>query len=55
MVVFILVGRFLEARAKRRAGAALRALLSLGAKDAVVLRDGAELLVACQRLESVKV
>ncbi|WP_174188033.1 MULTISPECIES: heavy metal translocating P-type ATPase [Nocardia] len=38
----ILTGRFFEARAKRRAGAALRALLELGAKDVAVLRDGRE-------------
>src|SRR6266508_5305872 len=36
----ILAGRFFEARSKRRAGAALRALLELGAKDVAVLRDG---------------
>ena len=38
--VFILAGRYFEARAKRRSGAALRALLELGAKDVAVLRDG---------------
>jgi len=37
----ILAGRYFEARAKRRSGAALRALLELGAKDVVVLREGA--------------
>jgi Cu+-exporting ATPase len=43
VTVFILAGRFFEARAKRRAGAALRALLQLGAKDVAVLRgDGEE-------------
>ncbi|WP_203918067.1 heavy metal translocating P-type ATPase [Rugosimonospora africana] len=42
VTVFILAGRFFEARAKRRAGAALRALLELGAKDVAVLRDGRE-------------
>jgi Cu+-exporting ATPase len=42
VTTFILAGRFLEARAKRRAGAALRALLELGAKDVSVLRDGVE-------------
>lgn len=42
LTTFLLAGRFFEARAKRRAGAALRALLKLGAKDAVVLRDGRE-------------
>ncbi|GAA1403485.1 heavy metal translocating P-type ATPase [Catellatospora coxensis] len=42
VTVFILAGRFFEARSKRRAGAALRALLELGAKDVTVLRDGRE-------------
>jgi Cu+-exporting ATPase len=43
VTVFILAGRYFEARAKRRAGAALRALLELGAKDVAVLRgDGVE-------------
>ncbi|MGY4711989.1 heavy metal translocating P-type ATPase [Mycolicibacterium sp. CBM1] len=42
VTVFLLAGRYAEAKAKRSAGAALRALLSLGAKDAVVLRDDTE-------------
>ncbi|MFC7245284.1 heavy metal translocating P-type ATPase [Catellatospora aurea] len=42
VTVFILAGRFFEGRSKRRAGAALRALLELGAKDVTVLRDGRE-------------
>ncbi len=42
VTVFVLAGRYAEARAKRRAGAALRALLDLGAKDVAVLREGAE-------------
>jgi Cu+-exporting ATPase len=42
VTVFILAGRYMEARAKTRSGAALRALLELGAKDATVLRGGAE-------------
>ncbi|MCW2609798.1 MAG: heavy metal translocating P-type ATPase, partial [Cryptosporangiaceae bacterium] len=42
VTVFILAGRYFEARAKRRSGAALRALLELGAKDVAVLRDGVE-------------
>ncbi|MFD2414904.1 heavy metal translocating P-type ATPase [Amycolatopsis pigmentata] len=42
VTTFILTGRFFEARAKRRAGAALRALLALGAKDVTVLRGGEE-------------
>ncbi len=40
VTTFILAGRYFEVRSKRRAGAALRALLELGAKDVVVLRDG---------------
>ena len=40
--VFLLAGRYFEAKAKRRSGAALRALLSLGAKDVARLRDGRE-------------
>ncbi|MEO6627465.1 MAG: heavy metal translocating P-type ATPase [Aquihabitans sp.] len=42
VTTFILAGRYFEARAKRRSGAALHALLELGAKDVVVLRDGRE-------------
>ncbi len=42
VTTFILAGRYAEVRAKRSAGAALRALLELGAKDVAVLRDGAE-------------
>ncbi|MBT8227228.1 MAG: copper-translocating P-type ATPase [Dactylosporangium sp.] len=42
LTTFLLAGRFFEARAKRRAGSALRALLELGAKHATVLRDGVE-------------
>jgi Cu+-exporting ATPase len=42
VTVFILAGRYMEARAKTQSGAALRALLELGAKDATVLRDGGE-------------
>ncbi|MGP4030587.1 heavy metal translocating P-type ATPase [Pseudarthrobacter sp. 1C304] len=42
VTTFLLLGRYLEARAKQKAGDALKALLSLGAKDATVLRDGRE-------------
>ncbi|MEV7754029.1 heavy metal translocating P-type ATPase [Streptomyces griseofuscus] len=42
VIALILLGRYLEARSKRRAGAALKALLELGAKDVAVLRDGRE-------------
>ncbi|MEU7056172.1 heavy metal translocating P-type ATPase [Streptomyces sp. NPDC046197] len=45
VVALILLGRYLEARSKRRAGAALRALLELGAKDVSVLREGREVRV----------
>ncbi|MBF4601776.1 copper-translocating P-type ATPase [Frigoribacterium sp. VKM Ac-1396] len=50
VTVFILLGRWLEARAKRRSGEALRALLELGAKEATVLRDGQEARVATASL-----
>ncbi|MFP8906944.1 heavy metal translocating P-type ATPase [Streptomyces atacamensis] len=42
VTTFILLGRYLEARSKRSAGAALRALLELGAKEVTVLRGGRE-------------
>lgn len=45
VTTFLLAGRYFEAKSKRQAGAALRALLELGAKDATVLRDGTETLV----------
>jgi Cu+-exporting ATPase len=50
VVALILLGRYLEARAKRRSGAALRALMELGAKDVSVLRDGREVRVPVSRL-----
>ena len=40
VTTFILAGRYFEARAKRRAGAAMRALMELGAKEVAVLREG---------------
>ncbi|MFD3519348.1 heavy metal translocating P-type ATPase [Streptomyces sp. NPDC058653] len=45
VTAFILAGRYFEARAKRRAGAALKALMELGAKEVTVLRGGAEVTV----------
>ncbi|GAA2897123.1 heavy metal translocating P-type ATPase [Microbacterium esteraromaticum] len=42
VTMFVLAGRYFEKRAKRQAGAALRALMQLGAKDVAVLREGAE-------------
>ena len=50
VTVLILTGRYLEARAKRRSGAALRALLSMGAKDVAVLRDGGEVRIPVEQL-----
>ncbi|MGQ5592046.1 heavy metal translocating P-type ATPase [Streptomyces sp. ESR1.13] len=50
VTAFLLLGRWLEARAKRRAGAALRALMELGAKDVAVLRDGGEVRIPVARL-----
>ncbi|MFI6960454.1 heavy metal translocating P-type ATPase [Streptomyces sp. NPDC050255] len=50
VVTFILLGRYLEAKSKRKAGSALRALMHLGAKDVAVLRDGTEVRVPVGRL-----
>ncbi|MGW0844474.1 heavy metal translocating P-type ATPase [Streptomyces sp. NPDC002787] len=50
VVAFILLGRYLEARSKRRAGAALRALMELGAKDVSVLRQGREVRIPVGQL-----
>jgi P-type Cu+ transporter len=50
VTTLILLGRWLEARARRRSGAALRALLELGAKEARVLREGVEVAVAPEEL-----
>jgi Cu+-exporting ATPase len=50
VTTFILAGRYFEARSKRRAGAALRALLELGAKDVAVLRDGREQRIPADHL-----
>ncbi|WP_207225976.1 heavy metal translocating P-type ATPase [Blastococcus saxobsidens] len=50
VTAFLLAGRYAEARSKRRAGAALRALLELGAKDVAVLRGGSERRVPIDQL-----
>jgi Cu+-exporting ATPase len=50
VTVFLLAGRYSEAKAKRSAGSALRALLSLGAKEATVVRDGEELRIGTGEL-----
>ena len=50
VTVFLLAGRYSEAKAKRSAGSALRALLSLGAKEATVVRDGTEVRIPAGEL-----
>ncbi|GHH29996.1 heavy metal translocating P-type ATPase [Lentzea cavernae] len=50
VTTFILAGRYFEARSKRRAGAALTALLELGAKDVAVIRDGREVRIPTDEL-----
>ncbi|WP_207455131.1 heavy metal translocating P-type ATPase [Herbiconiux sp. SYSU D00978] len=50
VTTFLLAGRYLEQRARRESGAALRALLELGAREATVLRDGYEVRVAASDL-----
>jgi P-type Cu+ transporter len=50
VTVFILAGRYFEARAKRRSGAALRALMEHGAKHVAVLRDGQERRIPVDQL-----
>ncbi|MFL0239620.1 heavy metal translocating P-type ATPase [Mycobacterium sp. SMC-17] len=50
VTTLILAGKFFETRAKRQSGAALRALLDLGAKDVAVLRDGHETRVPIEDL-----
>ena len=50
VTTFILAGRWFEARSKRQAGAALRALFELGARDVAVLRDGVESRIPAEDL-----
>ena len=50
VTMFLLLGRYLEVRAKRRASQAVRSLLEVGAKDAALLRDGTELRVPVAQL-----
>ena len=50
VTTFIIAGRYFEARAKRQSGAALRALLDMGAKDVAVLRDGGEVRIPAHQL-----
>ncbi len=50
VVMFVLAGRYVEKRSKRRAGAALRALLELGAKEVALVRDGEETRIPVEQL-----
>jgi Cu+-exporting ATPase len=52
VTTFLLLGRYLEANAKQKAGDALHALLSLGAKDATILKDGMEHRVQAELLQA---
>ncbi|MFD5250941.1 heavy metal translocating P-type ATPase [Amycolatopsis sp. NPDC058340] len=52
VTTFLLAGRYFEARSKRRSGAALRALLELGAKDVALLKDGTESRVPIGELKT---
>lgn len=51
VTIFLLAGRYFEARAKRRAGDALRSLLALGARNATVLRNGDELVIPAAEVQ----
>ncbi len=51
VTVFLLAGRYFEARAKRRAGDALRSLLALGARSATVLRNGEEVVIPAAEVQ----
>ena len=51
VTTFLLLGRYLEANAKQKAGDALQALLNLGAKDATILRGGAEQRIPADQLQ----
>ncbi len=51
VMLFILIGRFLEARAKQRAGDAIRTLLALGTQEVSILRNGEEVLAPISHLQ----
>ncbi len=50
LIAFLVLGRYFEVRARRRAGKAIRALLELGAKDARVIRGGVEVMVPAEQV-----
>ena len=51
VIFFVILGRFLETRAKARAGAALSALLALGSKEVTIVRGGFPLIVPIEQLQ----
>ena len=51
VIFFVILGRFLETRAKSRAGAALSSLLALGSKEVTIVRGGFPLIVPIDQLE----
>ena len=51
VLLFVILGRYLESRAKRSAGSALSTLLALGEKEVIVLRDGLEVIISVSELK----
>ena len=51
VIFFVILGRFLETRAKARAGAALSSLLALGSKEVTIVRGGSPLIVPIEQLQ----
>ena len=51
VLLFVILGRYLEARAKRSASSALSTLLALGEKEVVVLRSGSEVVIPISHLK----
>ena len=51
VIFFVILGRFLETRAKSRAGAALTSLLALGSKEVTIVRGGLPLIVPIEQLQ----
>ena len=51
VIFFVILGRFLETRAKARAGAALSSLLALGSKEVTIVRGGFPLIIPIEQLQ----
>jgi cation-transporting ATPase V/Cu+-exporting ATPase len=51
IVAFLLLGRYLEARARGRASQAIRALLAMGAREATVVKDGQEFVIPAEKVK----